>query len=55
MVMWPMQLLVMSKDKRLAVFLWNEMSKTGSDVLHHSHRAWYIGRPRGVHQNLNIS
>ena len=50
-VMWAMQqLLFMSMDKRLAVFLWDEMSKTGSDVIHvtHEQAARYIGSAREV-------
>ena len=50
-VMWAMQqILFMSMDKRLAVFLWDEASKTGSDTLTITHEqvARYMGSAREV-------
>jgi CRP/FNR family transcriptional regulator len=50
-VMWAMQqILFMSMDKRLAVFLWDEMSKSDSDTIHltHEQTAKYIGSAREV-------
>ena len=50
-VMWAMQqILFMSMDKRLAVFLWDEASKTGSDTLTitHEQAARYMGSAREV-------
>jgi CRP/FNR family transcriptional regulator len=50
-VMWAMQqILFMSMDKRLAVFLWDELSKTGDDTLHLTHEqiARDIGSAREV-------
>jgi CRP/FNR family transcriptional regulator len=50
-VMWAMQqILFMSMDKRLAVFLWDESTKTKSDVLKLTHEqiARYIGSAREV-------
>lgn len=50
-VMWAMQqILFMSMDKRLAVFLWDELSKTEGDVVHltHEQTAKYMGSAREV-------
>lgn len=50
-VMWAMQqILFMSMDKRLAVFLWDELSKTDGDTIHltHEQTAKYIGSAREV-------
>lgn len=50
-VMWAMQqILFMSMDKRLAVFLWDELSKTKGDTVHLTHEqiARYIGSAREV-------
>lgn len=50
-VMWVMQqILFMSMDKRLAIFLLDEMSKTGSDTIHLTHEqiAKYMGSAREV-------
>ena len=50
-VMWTMeQILFMSFDKRLAVFLLEEISKTGSDILNLTHEqiAKYMGSAREV-------
>ncbi len=50
-VMWIMQqILFMSMDKRLAIFLWDESTRTGSDtiVLTHEQIAKYIGSAREV-------
>lgn len=50
-VMWVMQqILFMSMDKRLAVFLWDEASRTGSDTitLTHEQIAKYIVSAREV-------
>ena len=50
-VMWVMQqILFMSMDKRLAIFLLDEMSKTGSDTVHLTHEqiAKYMGSAREV-------
>lgn len=50
-VMWAMQqILFMSMDKRLAVFLWDELSKSGEDTIHitHEQTAKYIGSAREV-------
>lgn len=50
-VMWVMQqILFMSMDKRLAIFLLDEMSKTGSDTvkLTHEQIAKYMGSAREV-------
>lgn len=50
-VMWAMQqILFMSFDKRLAVFLLDETSKTGSETIHLTHEqiAKYIGSAREV-------
>lgn len=50
-VMWVMQqMLFMSMDKRLAVFLWDESARTGSDTitLTHEQIAKYIGSAREV-------
>ena len=50
-VMWVMQqMLFMSMDKRLAVFLWDEAARTGSDTitLTHEQIAKYIGSAREV-------
>lgn len=50
-VMWTMQqVLFMSMDKRLAVFLWDELAKTGEDTVHitHEQAARYIGSAREV-------
>ncbi|MCE5195955.1 MAG: Crp/Fnr family transcriptional regulator [Negativicutes bacterium] len=50
-VMWAMQqILFMSMDKRLAVFLWDELSKTEGDLLHltHEQTAKYMGSAREV-------
>lgn len=50
-VMWAMQqILFMSMDKRLAVFLWDELSKSGDDIIRitHEQTARYIGSAREV-------
>lgn len=50
-VMWVMQqILFMSMDKRLAVFLWDELSRTGGDTvaLTHEQIAKYMGSAREV-------
>ena len=50
-VMWVMQqILFMSMDKRLAIFLLDEISKTGSDTIHLTHEqiAKYMGSAREV-------
>ena len=50
-VMWVMQqILFMSMDKRLAIFLLDECSRTGSDVVHLTHEqiAKYMGSAREV-------
>lgn len=50
-VMWAMQqVLFMSMDKRLAIFLWDEMSKKKSDELRITHDkvARYVGSAREV-------
>ena len=50
-VMWVMQqILFMSMDKRLAIFLLDEISKTGSDIvkLTHEQIAKYMGSAREV-------
>lgn len=50
-VMWAMQqILFMSMDKRLAIFLWDELSKTDGDTLHLTHEqiAKYMGSAREV-------
>ena len=50
-VMWVMQqILFMSMDKRLAIFLLDEMSKTGSDTIRLTHEqiAKYMGSAREV-------
>lgn len=50
-VMWAMQqILFMSMDKRLAVFLWDEISKTEDDTVHQTHEqvARDIGSAREV-------
>lgn len=50
-VMWTMQqILFMSMDKRLAVFLTDELSRTGGDTVHMTHEqiARYIGSAREV-------
>jgi CRP/FNR family transcriptional regulator len=50
-VMWAMQqILFMSFDRRLAIFLWDELSKTGSDTLRMTHDqvARYMGSAREV-------
>lgn len=50
-VMWAMQqILFMSMDKRLAVFLWDELSKTGSETITitHEQAARYMGSAREV-------
>lgn len=50
-VMWAMQqILFMSMDKRLAIFLWDEMAKTESDLLRitHEQAARYVGSAREV-------
>ena len=50
-VMWVMQqILFMSMDRRLAIFLLDEASKTGSDVIHLTHEqiAKYMGSAREV-------
>ena len=50
-VMWAMQqILFMSMDKRLAVFLWDELSKTGGEIIHitHEQAARYMGSAREV-------
>jgi CRP/FNR family transcriptional regulator len=50
-VMWAMQqILFMSMDKRLAVFLWDELSKAEGDTIHitHEQAARYIGSAREV-------
>jgi CRP/FNR family transcriptional regulator len=49
--MWAMQqILFMSMDKRLAVFLWDELSKTQGDTVRLTHEqiARYIGSAREV-------
>jgi CRP/FNR family transcriptional regulator len=50
-VMWAMQqILFMSMDKRLAVFLWDEFSKTEGDTVRMTHEqiAKYMGSAREV-------
>src|SRR5665647_774079 len=50
-VMWAMQqILFMSMDKRLAVFLWDELSKTNNTTLKitHEQAARYMGSAREV-------
>lgn len=50
-VMWTMQqILFMGIDRRLAIFLWDEMSKTGSDriMMTHEQIARYMGSAREV-------
>ncbi len=50
-VMWTMQqILFMSMDKRLAVFLWDELSRTNGDTVHLTHEqiARDIGSAREV-------
>ncbi|MGI5935934.1 MAG: Crp/Fnr family transcriptional regulator [Oscillospiraceae bacterium] len=50
-VMWTMQqILFMSLDKRLAILLWDELSKTGGNTLYLTHEqiARYIGSAREV-------
>lgn len=50
-VMWAMQqILFMSFDKRLAIFLLDEISRTGSDTIHFTHEqiARYVGSAREV-------
>ena len=50
-VMWAMQqILFMSMDKRLAIFLWDELAKTDGDVVHLTHEqiARYMGSAREV-------
>lgn len=50
-VMWVMQqILFMSMDKRLAIFLWDETSRTQSDTVNLTHEqiARYIGSAREV-------
>ena len=50
-VMWVMQqILFMSMDKRLAIFLLDEVAKTGSDTVHLTHEqiAKYMGSAREV-------
>lgn len=50
-VMWAMQqVLFMSMDKRLAIFLWDEMTRTGEEVLKitHEQAARYVGSAREV-------
>lgn len=50
-VMWAMQqILFMSFDKRLAVFLWDELTKTNDDTIHYTHEqiAKYMGSAREV-------
>lgn len=50
-VMWAMQqILFMGADKRLAIFLWDEMAKTGSDSIKMTHEqiARYMGSAREV-------
>lgn len=49
--MWAMQqILFMSMDKRLAVFLWDEISKTEDDTVHLTHEqvARDVGSAREV-------
>ena len=50
-VMWVMQqILFMSFDRRLAIFLWDEISKTGDMTVHLTHEqiAKYMGSAREV-------
>lgn len=50
-VMWVMQqILFMSMDKRLAIFLYEEMNRTNSDIINLTHEqiARYIGSAREV-------
>lgn len=50
-VMWAMQqILFMSMDRRLAMFLWDELSKAKGDTIHLTHEqiAKYIGSAREV-------
>ncbi len=50
-VMWVMQqILFMSFDKRLAIFLWDEITKTGQDSIKMTHEqiARYMGSAREV-------
>ena len=54
-VMWVMQqILFMSFDKRLAIFLWDEVAKTGNDSIKMTHEqiARYIGSAREVVSRL---
>jgi CRP/FNR family transcriptional regulator len=49
--MWAMQqVLFMSMDKRLAIFLWDEMTRTGNELLTitHEQAARYVGSAREV-------
>jgi CRP/FNR family transcriptional regulator len=49
--MWAMQqILFMSMDKRMAIFLWDEMSRTKNDTLKitHEQAARYVGSAREV-------
>ncbi|MCD2491365.1 Crp/Fnr family transcriptional regulator [Lacrimispora sp. NSJ-141] len=50
-VMWTVQqILFMGADKRLAIFLWDEVAKTGEDTVSYTHDqiARYIGSAREV-------
>lgn len=50
-VMWAMQqILFMGVDKRLAIFLWDETAKTGSNSIKMTHEqiARYMGSAREV-------
>lgn len=50
-VIWMMQqILFMGADRRIAIFLWDEIAKTGSLVLHYTHDeiARFIGSAREV-------
>lgn len=50
-VMWAMQqILFMNLDQRLAIFLWDELSRSEGDVIHITHEqiARYIGSAREV-------
>lgn len=50
-VMWMMQqILFMGADRRLAIFLWDEMAKTGSEMIYYTHDeiARFIGSAREV-------
>ncbi len=54
-VMWTMQqILFMRADRRLAIFLWDEISKSGSDEIHMTHEqiARYMGSAREVVSRL---